>query len=134
MQQLEETEERILFAIDEDGRLFGSVTNGDSRRGILANDSLEGRTEVMCNKHPLSSPRPTTMDDVRRAMLERNIACIPVVDDKERIVDLLFMPGIQVSFSRYRYRSRPDRRRGSIGTGSISIAATMTDSMHPIRR
>jgi CBS domain-containing protein len=91
VQQLEETEERILFVIDEDGRLFGSVTDGDIRRWILANDSLKGSTEAMCNKHPYTVATTYHMDDVRRAMLERNIACIPVVDDKGRIIDLLFM-------------------------------------------
>ncbi len=91
MQQLEETEERILFVIDGDGRLFGSVTDGDIRRWILANDSLEGFAEAVCNKHPYTVPTTYRMDDVRRAMLERNIACIPVVDDQDRIVDLLFL-------------------------------------------
>ncbi len=91
MQQLEETEERILFVIDEDGRLFGSVTDGDIRRWILANNSLEGCTGVVCNKDPYTVPATYRMEDVRRVMLERNIACIPVVDDQGRIVDLLFL-------------------------------------------
>ena len=82
MQQLEETEERILFAIDEDGRLSGSVTDGDLRRWILANDSLDGSAEAVCNKHPYAVPTTYRMDDVRRVMLERNIACIPVVTRK----------------------------------------------------
>jgi CMP-N,N'-diacetyllegionaminic acid synthase len=90
MQQLEVTEERILFVIDEDRRLFGSVTDGDIRRWILTNDSLEGRAEAICNKHPYAVSSAYRMEDVRRVMLERNIACIPVVDEGGRIVDLLF--------------------------------------------
>jgi CBS domain-containing protein len=90
MQQLEQTEERILFVIDEDGKLFGSVTDGDLRRWILANDSLAGNAEAVCNKRPYALPTTYRMDDVRRVMLERNIACIPVVDEEMRIVDLLF--------------------------------------------
>ena len=90
MQQLEATEERILFVTDEDGTLFGAVTDGDIRRWILANDSLAGTVEEVCNKQPYAVPTTYRVEDIRRAMLERNIACIPVADEHGRIVDLLF--------------------------------------------
>jgi len=90
MRQLEETEERILFVIDDNGALFGSVTDGDIRRWILAHDSLDGRIEQICNQEPYAVPISYRSEDVRRVMLERNIGCIPVVDPGRRIVDLLF--------------------------------------------
>jgi CMP-N-acetylneuraminic acid synthetase len=90
MQQLEETEERILFVIDQDGKLFGSVTDGDIRRWILATDSLEGCVREVCNRCPYTVATIYKIEDVRRVMLERNIACIPVLDEDRRIVDLLF--------------------------------------------
>ncbi len=91
MRQLEETEERILFVTDDDGKLYGSVTDGDIRRWILANDSLQGSAGSVCNREPYSVSTAYRIEDVRRVMLERNIACIPVVDAQGRIVDLLFL-------------------------------------------
>jgi CBS domain-containing protein len=90
MQLLEETEERIIFVLDGEGRLFGSVTDGDIRRWILATNSLEGCVREVCNRHPHTAPTTYNIDDVRRVILERNIACIPVVDQDRRVVDLLF--------------------------------------------
>ena len=90
MRQMEETEERILFVIDENGRLFGSITDGDIRRWILSRDSLEGCTQEVCNKHPYTVPVAFRVEDVRQVMLKRNIACIPVLDNHQHIVNLLF--------------------------------------------
>jgi len=41
MQRLNETAEKILFVIDTDQKLIGSVTDGDIRRWILAGGSLK---------------------------------------------------------------------------------------------
>jgi predicted transcriptional regulator len=90
MRRLEETEERILFVVDGDGALFGSITDGDIRRWILANDSLEGSVEAVCNRSPFAIRAGYRIEDVQRVMLERNIACIPVIGHDGRIVDLLF--------------------------------------------
>jgi dTDP-glucose pyrophosphorylase len=90
MQQLEETEERILFVIDHDGRLFGAITDGDIRRWILADGSLEACVQDVCNRHPYTLPTQFQLEDARQVMLERNFACIPVLDEDRRIVELLF--------------------------------------------
>lgn len=90
MRQLEETEERILFVIDDDGRLFGAITDGDIRRWILADKSLEACIETVCNRSPYTLAAQFHLDDARQIMLERNFACIPIVDGDRRIVELLF--------------------------------------------
>ena len=90
MQLLEETEERILFVTDKKGKLFGSVTDGDIRRWILATDSLEGCVREVCNRHPCTVSIAYNIEEVRRVILERNISCIPVLDEDRQIVDLLF--------------------------------------------
>lgn len=90
MQLLEETEERIIFVTDRQNRLFGSVTDGDIRRWILATDSLDGCVKDLCNRHPYAVSPDYNLQDVRRVILERNIACIPVLDESQQIIDLLF--------------------------------------------
>ncbi len=90
MQQLEETEERILFVIDENGKLFGSVTDGDIRRWILGDGCLDECIQEVCNRRPYTVSITFQIDDVRRVMLERSIVCIPVLDEEQRIANLLF--------------------------------------------
>jgi dTDP-glucose pyrophosphorylase len=90
MQRLEETEERILFVCEPDGTLFGSLTDGDIRRWILAEGSLGDPVARVCNRHPFTMMPGYTLEEVRREMLERNIACVPVLSSERRIVELLF--------------------------------------------
>ncbi|WP_455389354.1 sugar phosphate nucleotidyltransferase, partial [Petrachloros mirabilis] len=106
MRQLEETEERILFVTDEHGRLFGSITDGDIRRWILADGSLDGCIGEVCNRNPCTVPATFQSEDVRQAMLERNITCIPVLDDG-RVVDLLFWSQIFQDQAEIRPRRQP---------------------------
>ena len=90
MARLEETEERILFVADSDQTLLGSVTDGDIRRWILAEGSLTADVGEVCNPSPTTVLRPYDLESIQNTMLERKIACIPVVDDSRRIVELLF--------------------------------------------
>ena len=41
MEQLEKTEEKIVFVVDAEARLVGSLTDGDIRRWILSDGDLE---------------------------------------------------------------------------------------------
>ena len=52
MKQLEATQERVLFAVDPDGHLFGSLTDGDIRRWLLKGGDLESSVADVCNRLP----------------------------------------------------------------------------------
>lgn len=90
MKQLEENKKRILFVVDEAGRLLGSLADGDIRRWILQEGSLSAPVETACNSNPFIVSEGYDSDLVREAMLDRNITCIPVVDSVRKIVKLLF--------------------------------------------
>jgi dTDP-glucose pyrophosphorylase len=91
MEQLEKTEERILFVVDGDGALYGSVTDGDLRRWILAKGSVEGTVEQVCNKHPFSVRPGFDLDAVRQRMIDKRFSCVPVIDKAGQVIDLLFL-------------------------------------------
>lgn len=43
MEQLEKTEEKIVFVVDAELRLIGSLTDGDIRRWILSDGDLKAQ-------------------------------------------------------------------------------------------
>ena len=43
MEQLEKTEEKIVFVVDGESRLIGSLTDGDIRRWILSDGDLKAQ-------------------------------------------------------------------------------------------
>lgn len=90
MKQLEATQERVVFAVDADGRLYGSLTDGDIRRWILKGGSLDARVADVCNTSPHWVDQRYDRTAVKDLMLSRNISCIPVLGEDRRILDLLF--------------------------------------------
>ena len=90
MRQLEETAQKIIFVVKDGEQLVGSLTDGDVRRWILAGGDLQDVVEKVCNKRPYSIKEDYNLSSVRNLMFEENIGCLPVLDRKNQIVDLLF--------------------------------------------
>jgi len=90
MEQLEKTEEKIVFVVDSDSRLVGSLTDGDIRRWILSDGDLKAQVLRVCNPKPYVAQEGFATDKVRADMLRDNIGCIPVVNASREIVRLLF--------------------------------------------
>ena len=90
MEQLEKTEEKIVFVVDEASRLIGSLTDGDIRRWILSDGDLKAQVHQICNRNPYLVDEGFKTEHVRAKMLNHNISCVPVVDSARSIVQLLF--------------------------------------------
>ena len=52
MEQLEKTQEKIVFVVDGESRLIGSLTDGDIRRWILSDGDLKAQVYRVCNRKP----------------------------------------------------------------------------------
>ena len=94
MEQLEKTEEKIVFVVDESSRLVGSLTDGDIRRWILSDGDLKAPAHRICNRKPCTASKGYDPEQVRAEMLDRNIGCVPVLNASREIVRLLFWKGL----------------------------------------
>ena len=90
MKQIDLTEKKILFVVEDGMKLIGTLTDGDIRRWILGEGSLKEVVEKICNRSPVIVREDYSIDQVKKTMLERNFSCIPVVNGKKQIVTLLF--------------------------------------------
>jgi dTDP-glucose pyrophosphorylase len=90
MEQLERTEEKIVFVVDEKLRLIGSLTDGDIRRWILSDGDLKAQVFQICNRKPYVVEEGFGIEQVRSSMLNGNLGCVPVVNRSRQIVRLLF--------------------------------------------
>jgi dTDP-glucose pyrophosphorylase len=90
MEQLEKTEEKIVFVVDAESRLLGSLTDGDVRRWILSDGDLKAQAHRICNPSPYVVHEGYDLEAVRADMLDRNIGCVPVLGPARQIVQLLF--------------------------------------------
>ena len=90
MEQLEQTEEKILFVVDSDSHLVGSLTDGDIRRWILSDGDLKAEMCQVCNCDPHLVEEGFEIDQLRADMLSGNLDCVPVINSSHEVVKLIF--------------------------------------------
>jgi dTDP-glucose pyrophosphorylase/predicted transcriptional regulator len=81
---------KILFVIDEKNELYGSLTDGDIRRWILKKGELVGKVSQACNLNPLILRENYKIENVKFLMTEKQIESIPVLNNENEVVDILF--------------------------------------------
>lgn len=96
MQKLTESGEKILFVVDVNRRLLGTITDGDIRRGIInGKDFLDSVVNVMNKVFTAAvDDNPNILEYAKQAMLKRKIAQIPVLDNEGKIIDLILWSDI----------------------------------------
>lgn len=91
MQKLNDTGERILFIVDNENRLIGTLTDGDIRRGIVNGAEFSDAIEKIMQKQFISvkTRTPDIEGHIRKIMIETMIERVPIVDDNNVIVDVI---------------------------------------------
>lgn len=89
MRRLNETGRRVLFVTDE-MRLEGVLSDGDIRRYILANGDLSQAISKIMKTNPVML-RVHEIHKAKRIFKKRGITAIPVVNDMDCLVDILFV-------------------------------------------
>lgn len=79
---------RIVFVVDSESRLIGTVTDGDIRRGILRHLSLTRPVVHVMNDNPIVLPAHENRENILRIMRDKDILQIPLIDDAGRIVEV----------------------------------------------
>lgn len=85
---LNESSVQIVLVASPDGRLEGTLTDGDIRRGLLRGQSLDSPIDPLVNREPLVVPPQLGRDDVLQLMRANRIHQLPVVDEDRCIVGL----------------------------------------------
>ncbi len=79
---------QIALVIDDEGKLLGTATDGDIRRGILQGITLEQPVGLVMKKDPITAKVCQSREVIFRMMRELSIKQMPVVDENMRVVSL----------------------------------------------
>ncbi|MCO6050172.1 nucleotidyltransferase family protein [Mesorhizobium sp. RP14(2022)] len=80
----------IALVIDEQGRLLGTITDGDIRRGLLRGVSLETPALEVTNQSPRTVREGTPRSDILTLLRREQIGQVPVLSSKGMVIDVLF--------------------------------------------
>ena len=79
----------ILFVVDEESRLLGSLTDGDVRRGLLQGKGIEEKVFNYIQPQPKSVNKADySLTDIIN-LREQNFKILPVLDDNNRIINVI---------------------------------------------
>ena len=79
---------QIAIVIDQDNRLVGTLTDGDIRRGLLKNLSLDDCIESIVFKTPTVATLSDTKEDILQKALNKKLHQIPIVDGDNRVIGI----------------------------------------------
>ena len=79
----------ILFVVDKKRKLLGSLTDGDVRRGLLNNKSLDSNVLEFIKTCPKKLQKGNyNIEDLIKYRKE-NYKIIPIVDDQDKVIDII---------------------------------------------
>ena len=95
MAQIEKSRLGIVLVVDAEGKLLGTITDGDLRRAMLAGAGLDQSLEQLLaakRSSPRATPVTAPVDSQSSTLLEllrrHNIVHLPLVDSEGRVVAL----------------------------------------------
>lgn len=89
MRLIDDNARGILFIVDDEEKLVGSLSDGDIRRWIIKTGDLNGCAENMMNKEPkmlFDNEKKTGYDFMKQSLINS----LPIVNVHMRIVDIIF--------------------------------------------
>lgn len=80
----------VLFVVDEEGRMLGTLTDGDSRRALIGGASVNDKTEKIMHRN-FNYMRSDDINNVKeiRRQKEMLMRLVPILDEEKHIVDIL---------------------------------------------
>ena len=77
---------QIAIVTDEEGKLLGTVTDGDIRRGILKEIPLSSPVSQIMNPHPVTIPKMDDRKSIIDILKANKIRHLPVIDEARYVI------------------------------------------------
>ncbi len=80
----------VLFVVDEENRMVGTLTDGDSRRALIAGASVNDKAEKIIHRN-FNYMRTDDVNNVQEIRRQKEILMklVPILDDEKHIVDII---------------------------------------------
>ncbi len=88
MRLLDAGSQRIVLVLDGDRRLLGTITDGDIRRGLLADANMQDIVSQIMNKNPHTTSNLATREQRLKLMKQYDLTAVPILDASSRVVGL----------------------------------------------
>ena len=85
---LTESSLKIVLVIDDCGRLLGTISDGDLRRGLLRGLTFDSGVIEILRKNPFVAPQGMSSSSIRQLMAANKVQQVPEIDEDGRVIYL----------------------------------------------
>lgn len=80
----------VLFVVDNDNRMVGTLTDGDSRRALISGASVNDKVEKIMH-HNFNFMKIEELDNVKelKRLKELRMSLVPILDKENHIVEII---------------------------------------------
>jgi dTDP-glucose pyrophosphorylase len=82
-------EDAILFVVDQENKLLGSLSDGDVRRGLINNLSMQNPVDDFVFKHPRFLQQGAYSFEEVKEIRAKKIQIVPLLDENQAIVSII---------------------------------------------
>lgn len=100
MKVIDDTGFRCVLVADENRHLAGILTDGDIRKHILKDINLNLSVRVIMNAKPIVLKEKYVLKEAKDMMVNNSITLIPIVDQRNKIMDYLHLPDVLLSLEK----------------------------------
>lgn len=79
---------QIALVVDNDSRLIGTLTDGDIRRGLLNNLSMDDTIESIIFRNPTVAKISDTKENILKSAIVKKLHQIPIIDEENRVIGI----------------------------------------------
>lgn len=88
---IEETVRRLAVVTTPEGKLLGTLTDGDIRRCLLAGGTMESKVAEAMNSNPVSAPLNTARQFIIDLLYRNNIRALPLIDENNHYIRIVHL-------------------------------------------
>ena len=82
---------RIALVVDSDNKLLGTLSDGDIRRALLNEKTLENTIKDVYFKNPITTNKTSSKKSLLRLCSINRISQVPILDSNQKVIDLFVL-------------------------------------------
>jgi len=79
---------RITLVADKNGKLLGTVTDGDIRRALINKLTMKSKVKIVMNNNPIKASKDFSKQELLQLMTSKSLIHMPIVDENGAICGL----------------------------------------------
>ena len=126
-QIISKTGVKCLVIAKENGKLLGTLSDGDIRNAILRGSNVSNSIEKIFNPKPITLYKGNySISEAKRIFLENKFDIIPILNRKGKVVDILSWDKV--------FNNGEDRKRNKLGVPVVIMAGGMGTRLEPFTK